>query len=101
MFVLEELQRRLEKERDRLSRQVFAELLESGAMRFIVVADDLAFNRLPQRIETPRARQANREDGGQYERGLFDLITEEELNGLENKVATYLDTQARLFVWYR
>ncbi len=101
LFVLEELRKQLEKERDRLSRQVFAELLESGVMRFIVVADDLTFNRLPQRIETPRARQANREDGGQYERNLFDLTTEEELNGLENKVATYLDTQARLFFWYR
>lgn len=101
LFVLTELRRRLEKERDRLSRQVFAELLESGAMRFIVVADDLTFNRLPQRIETPAARQANREDGGQYERNLFDLVTEDELNGLENKVATYLDTQARLFFWYR
>ena len=101
LFVLEELRKQLEKERDRLSRQVFAELLESGAMRFVVVADDLTFNRLPQRIETPKARQANREDGGQYEHNLFDLITEEELNGLENKVATYLDTQARLFFWYR
>lgn len=101
LFVLEELRRQLEKERDRLSRQVFAELLESGAMRFIVVTDDLTFTRLPQRIEMPEAKRANREDGGQYERNLFDVITEDELNGLENKVATYLDTQARLFFWYR
>ena len=101
LFVLEELRRQLERERDRLSRQVFAELLESGAMRFIVVADDLTFTRLPQRIEMPEAKRANREDGGQYERNLFDMITEDELNGLENKVATYLDTQARLFFWYR
>ena len=101
LFVLEELRRRLERERDRLSRRVFAELLESGAMRFLVVTDDLSFNRLPQRIETPAARRANREDGAQYERNLFDVITEDELNGLENKVATYLDTQARLFFWYR
>ncbi len=101
LFVLEELRRHLERERDRLSRQVFATLLESGAMRFIVVADDLEFNRLPRRIETPKTRRANREDGAPFERNLFDLITEGELNGLENKVATYLDTQARLFFWYR
>ena len=101
LFVLEELRKQLEKERDRLSRQVFAELLEAGVMRFVVVADDLTFNRLPQRIEAPGARQANREDGGQYQRNLLDVVTEEELNGLENKVATYLDTQARLFFWYR
>ena len=101
VFILEALRRQLEKERDRLSRQVFSALLDAGTMRFLVVADDLRFNRLPQRIETPAARRANREDGGQYERNLFDLTTEEELNGLENKVATYLDTQARLFFWYR
>ena len=100
-FVLEELRKRLERERDRLSRQVFSQLLDAGTMRFLVVGDDLAFNRLPRRIETSGARQANREDGGQYQRNLFDVTTEEELNGLENKVATYLDGQARLFFWYR
>ena len=99
-FVLEALCRQLEKERDRLSRQVFAGLLESGAMRFVVVAEDLEFNRLPQRIERSRARQPNRETGGQYQRNLFAEIDEEELNDLENKAATYLNGQARLFFWY-
>ena len=34
VFVLEELRRRIERERDRLSREVFRALLESGRMRF-------------------------------------------------------------------
>ena len=102
VFILEELRKRLEAERDRLSQRVFAELLDAGTMRFIVVTDDLHFNRPPQRIESPATeRQANREDGSQYQLGLFDRVSEGELNGLENKVATYLDTQARLFFWYR
>ncbi len=102
VFILEELRKRLEAERDRLSQQVFAELLDAGTMRFIVVTDDLQFNRPPQRIESPATeRQANREDGSQYQLGLFDRVSEGELNGLENKVATYLDRQARLFFWYR
>ena len=102
MFILEELRKRLEAERDRLSQRVFSELLDAGTMRFIVVTDDLQFNRPPQRIELPATeRQANREDGSQYQLGLFDRVSEGELNGLENKVATYLDTQARLFFWYR
>ncbi len=100
-YVLEQLRRRLERERDRLSRDVFDSLLASGEMRFLVVTKDLAFNRLPAEIETPRARRANREDGGPFQRNLFDIITEEGLNGFENKVATYLDGQARLFFWYR
>ncbi|MDE0160985.1 MAG: hypothetical protein OXL98_04550, partial [Acidimicrobiaceae bacterium] len=100
-FVLEELRRQVEMERDRLSRKVFAGLLASGEVRFMVVADDLDFNRLPAEIEVPEARRANREDGAPYQHNLFDITTEDDLNSFENKVATYLDGQARLFFWYR
>lgn len=101
LFVLEELRKKLDEERDRLSQCVFRSMLESGAMRFIVVAEDLGFNKLPTRIESRMARQANREDGTPYKASLFDQVNETELNGLENKVATCLDRQARLFFWYR
>ncbi len=101
LFVLEELRKQLERERDRLSQQVFKEMLKSGTMRFIVVTDDLQCNRLPQKIESSNVKQANREDGSAYQFNLFDRIDEDELNGLENKVATYLDQQERLFFWYR
>ena len=101
VFVLEELRRRIERERDRLSREVFRDLLESGRMRFLVVAEDLKFNRLPDEIEVPKAKRANREDGSPYQGNLFDMTTEDDLNQFENKVATYLDQQARLFFWYR
>ncbi len=101
MLILEALRRHLERERDRLSRQVFRELLESGAMRFLVIASDLGFQRLPEQIEVPEAKRANREDGSPYQRNLFDITTEDVLNSLENRVATYLDQQARLFFWYR
>ena len=101
VFVLEELRRQVEKERDRLSREVFRDLLESGRMRFLVVADDLRSIRLPAKIEVPKAKQANREDGSPYQHNLFDVTTEDDLNQFENKVATYLDQQARLFFWYR
>ena len=100
-FILEALRRQIESERDRLSRNVFRALLESGTLRLLVVAEDLRFNRLPTKIEAPKAKLANREDGSPYQRNLFDKTTEEDLNQLENKVATYLDQQARLFFWYR
>ena len=101
VFILEELRKRLEAERDRLSQRVFRKLLAAGTMKFIVVADDLKFNRLPRQIETFHGKQANREDGSQYQHNLFDAIHEDDLNGLENKVATYLDQQERLFFWFR
>ena len=90
MFVLEELRKRLEGERDRLSRSVFFDMLERGLMRFLVVADEIG-----------SGRQANRTDGSQFALNLYDRTGEDELNALETKVATYLDQQARLFFWYR
>ena len=101
VFILEELRKRLEGERDRLSRRVFEEMLAAGTMRFLVVMDDLRLNCLPRTIDTTIGKQANREDGGQYLLNLFERTNEDELNGLENKVATYLDRQERLFFWYR
>ncbi len=101
VFILEQLRQLVERERDRLSRAVFHFLLESETIRFLIVAEDLDFNRLPVEMDIPRAKQANREDGAPYQRSLFNVITEDDLNQLENKVATYLDQQARLFFWYR
>ena len=102
VFVLGELRKQLERERDRLSRGVFEALLDTGAMRFIVVADDLHYNRPPQTVRQPySSKQANRTDGGQFQRDLFERTTEDDLNDLEHQVATYLDQQERLFFWYR
>ncbi|MDE0269795.1 MAG: DEAD/DEAH box helicase family protein [Gammaproteobacteria bacterium] len=105
VFILEEMRKQLQAERDRLAERVFGDLLDSGLMRFMVMTDDLTFHRLPATIETPpptpHTRQANREDGVPYQHNLFDWTAEDDLNGLENKVATYLDRQERLFFWYR
>ena len=101
VHILEETGKRLEAERNRLAERVFRGLLEDGAMRFLVVTDKLQGTRLPQTITTPREKQANRTDGEQFQRTLFDRVGEGELNGLEHKVATYLDQQERLFFWYR
>src|SRR6266576_3818918 len=71
-------------------------------MGFMVVTDDLGFNRLPRKVAgQPGQKRANRQDGNQFVLSLFDFVAEDDLNGLENKVATYLDTQERLFFWYR
>ena len=83
VFVLEELRQRIESERDRLSREVFHTLLESGRMRFLVVAEE--FTRLPEKIEVPKAKQGNREDGSDYQRNLFDITTEDDLNQIREQ----------------
>lgn len=102
VFILEELRKQLELERDLRAEAVFAELLETGIMRFMVVTDDMGFNRLPK-IQKSQSGQkkATRVDGNQFLMSLFDFVAEDDMNELENKVATYLDRQERLFFWYR
>ena len=102
VHILEELRKRISSERDRLAERVFRELLDCGAMRFLVVTSELQGTRLPPTIIRAKEEcQANRGDGAPFQRSLFDPMGESELNGLENKVATYLDEQERLFFWYR
>ena len=101
VHILEETGKRLEAERNRLAERVFRELLDSGVMRFLVVTDQLQGTHLPRTITAAKEKQANRTDGAPFQRTLFDRVGESELNGLEHKVATYLDQQERLFFWYR
>lgn len=100
--ILEELRKRVAGERDRLAERVFRKLLDEGVMRFLVVTDQLEGTRLPETIQRPKEeRQANRTDGAPFQRSLFEPMGESELNGLEIKVASYLDRQQQLFFWYR
>lgn len=102
VYILEEIRKHLEVERDRLAREVFEGLVKDGTVRFIVVTDDLNFNRLPQKIIAPKKeKRANREDGRQFELNLFEHVPEDGFNNLESKVASYLDEQAMLFFWFR
>ena len=101
VFVLDSLRRHLEAERDRLARSVFLDMLRSGDMRFLVITESLLPFRLPEEIQVPKGRQANREDRSPYVRSLFDRTMERDLNGLENRVASWIDGQERLFFWYR
>ena len=102
IFVLDEIHRQLLEERDRLARAIFHQLLEDGTMRFMVVTDDLDFNRLPESVSIyEQEPRANRLNGKQYELSLFDEMPAAGFNGLEQAVATFLDAQEPLFFWYR
>ena len=71
-------------------------------MRFMVVADDLGFNRLPKKIEVPPGeKRATRIDGNQFMLSLFEHVPDDSMNSLEHQVASYLDEQEDLFFWYR
>ena len=100
VFVVEELRKRLQAERDRMAEQVFHELLERDEMRFMVVANDFGL-RLPTKIAVPAEKRATRLDGNQFVLSLFEHVPEDSMNSLEHQVASYLDEQENLFFWYR
>ncbi len=102
VFILEELRKRLESERDRLAERAFNRLLDEDAMRFMVVAHDLGMNRLPRKLSVPSSvPKATRMDGSQFELNLFDPVPADSLNSLEREVASFLDEQRALYFWYR
>jgi len=102
VFILEELRKRLEAERDRLAEQAFNEMLQNDEMRFMVVARDLGMHRLPKKEEVPKSVvKATRMDGSQFEMSLFDPVPADGLNSLEREVASFLDEQGPLYFWYR
>ncbi|MGH9444639.1 MAG: DEAD/DEAH box helicase [Terriglobia bacterium] len=102
VFILEELRKTLEAERDRLAREVFNRLLDGDEMRFMVVLHDLGMNRPPKKMEIPKpVIKATRLDGNQFVLSLYDPVPLDALNSLEHKVASFLDEQSRLYFWYR
>lgn len=106
VFIVEELHKRIEAEKDRLAERTFRELLERGTMRFMVVMRDLSefgiHTRLPDKKTIVEGeRKATRLDGNQYMLSLFDHEPEKAMNELEIEVASYLDEQEELFFWYR
>jgi type III restriction enzyme len=102
VFILEELRKQLEAERDRLAEAAFNEMLDKDEMRFIVVMGHLGMHRLPKKLQVPKsAVKATRLDGSQFEMNLFDPVPVDAMNSLEHKVASFLDEQSRLYFWYR
>lgn len=100
VFIIEELKKIVEKERDRLAEQVFRSLIEHKKLVFFILTDKGGFL-LPSRIKVKSQRQITRADGTQLQRSLFDYVPEEGMNELEQKVAVYLDEQEKLLFWYR
>jgi type III restriction enzyme len=66
------------------------------------VAEDWGFNRLPKEKLIPqKARRALSDKGRPFQMNLFEDVLEDDLNELENRVASYMEDQEELFFWYR
>ena len=94
VFIIEELRKQLEFEKDRLAENVFRQMLGSDQLRFLVIGEKFDFS-FPKSISVkPASRTLNRKDGRPLQLSLFDFVAEE-------AVAWYLEGQKRMFFWYR
>ncbi|MDF1594383.1 MAG: DEAD/DEAH box helicase family protein, partial [Desulfobacterales bacterium] len=101
VFIIEELRKQLEREKDRLSENIFKQILASDQMRFLVIGENFDFT-FPKSIKVkPTVKTLNRKDGRQLQMSLFEFVPEDEFNETEKAVAWYLEGQQRLFFWYR
>ncbi len=100
VFIIEELKKILENERNRLSEQVFRKMVADKKLCFFLITDKGGFE-LPSRIKVKSNKQLVRNDNTPIQKSLFDYVPEENINDLEKSVAIYLDEQEKLLWWYR
>jgi type III restriction enzyme len=100
VFIIEELKKLLEKERDLAAEKVFKKLVDDKKLHFFLITDKGGFS-IPPRIKVRSNRQLVRDDNTAIQRSLFDQVPEENINELEKSVAVYLDNQEKLLWWYR
>ena len=100
VFIIEELKKILEKERNRLSEQVFRQKVKQKKIFFFLLTGKGGFT-IPSRIKVRSSKQLVRSDNTPIQKSLFDYVPEENINDLEKSVAIYLDEHEKLLWWYR
>lgn len=101
VYIIEELRRQLEAEKDRLAEEVFHEMIHDDLMRFLIIGEDFKWT-FPKKIEVKKTSKIlTRADGGQLLLSLYEKVPEDDFNDPEKRVAWYLEDQQRLFFWFR
>lgn len=100
IFIIEELKKIVEKERNRLAEEVFRKQIDDKKLFFFLI-EGKGHHQIPSRIKVKGNKQLVRADNSPIQRSLFEQSFEEEYNETEKKVAIYLDVQEKLLWWYR
>lgn len=100
VFIIEELKKILDGERNRLSEQIFRKMITDKKLCFFLIENKGGFV-LPSRIKVKSNKQLVRNDNTPIQKSIFDYVPEEHINDLEKSVAIYLDEQEKLLWWYR
>jgi len=101
VFIIEELRKHLEKEKNRLAEQIFRDLIEKKVLWFFLLSDKGGY-KLPSTIKVKNtSKSLVRHDNTPIQRSIFNFVPEDEFNEMEKSVAIYLDGQEKLLWWYR
>lgn len=101
VFVIEELKKILEIEKNKMAEQVFRKLLDKKKLCFFLIQEN-GHHLLPSHIKVKGNKKLVRADNSQVQKLLFDEVVEEEFDSEPEKiVAIYLDEQEQLLWWYR
>jgi type III restriction enzyme len=100
VFIIEELKKIIERERNRLAENVFRKLIDDKTLLFFLI-EGTGHHQIPSRIKVKGNKQLVREDNSPIQKSLFEQSFEEEFNEVEKQVAIYLDEQEKLLWWYR
>lgn len=101
VFIIEEMRKHLQMEKDRLSRDVFMKMLKEEKLRFLIIGDNVGY-KFSKKINVKSSSQKlNKNSGESLQQSLFDFVPSEDFNEEEKKVAWYLEDQSKLFFWYR
>jgi type III restriction enzyme len=100
-FVIREIKKVVESERDFYAQSVFEKKMESGEIKFYLISG-IAGTAVPDRVKVHAdARKLTNARGDQPARTLFDYVLEDDFNETEKAVALYLDQQEEILWWYR
>ncbi len=102
-YIVQELRRWLDGERDRLAEAHFRAEVAAGRIQFRLRTDRHNWT-MPNESPTyapEGAEQLVGSDGGPLRRSLFAPVYRSELNDLERQVAVYLDAERSLDWWHR
>ena len=100
VFIIQELRKTLEDQRDLLAQRVFVEMVKNKEILFFLQCDS-SFALPTENIVKGNVKKLTRDTGDPIEKSLFEYVPEEELNKLEQSVAVYIDKQQKLLWWYR
>lgn len=100
VFIIQELKKTLEDQRDILAHNIFVEMINNKEILFFLQCHS-SFALPTKMIVKSNVKKLTRDTGDPIEKSLFEYVPEEELNTLEQSVAVYIDKQQKLLWWYR